>query len=798
MPDWSTLNEKTREFRARQVVQDAETGIFEVVFCGLEVRLSEVLAGAPAGGATSLTIYADTLVVDVPSLNSRGTVVMARSIDVRALDGGTLLLPAPPAGTAAVVEIMAQETVGGTLQLAPGAGDPFTVPVGSTPLQAAFLFIHEDGTVTTDISSAADTLWDVAGRPWALNALRSSYTAATWLALQDDEAATAQSMLAWTVACARVSGQPGTPPPSDYAELYSQAAALLVTLNVSSGAFFVPVLSGGFYADQAKLLIDTVQAYEEDIRTLTTSADIKKAVEAVSATLGAVAENEAGPLRVQLDQARENITALQESISQLRVQFLMQEGNASALFAVMQAAIKSEQARQFFEAALLVAIAPYKIAADIAMAAEGDATAVMDALETFEGAVRTSVTAIQDVSADPAGDPALLRDAKALLEMQVGLMTSVAAGGVMWARTRDGKATGDLPRGLAAVAVDPDLAWNNYLALAEADVAKVRSGMEDPATAEDYLAGLRILVNYGKAISACFVALAGLMAQATVLQAQIAAAESTVARWKQLQAESRTEEEKLAALKGLVQGRIGSVRRSVYVSWTYYRDAYFYLYFKKPPVAITLDMTAAQMRAAFAKVSQWIAELLGESPDGKHVRLPSTDVKVPLEFEVLRTGTSDGGSTQVALLTPRNGKTPATLSWTLPIGTEQLQGVLPHNGDVAIWIKSAEFFVEGVQPNRKGNVIAQVATSGTYQNGYGPEDAYNFVTQGLVGDYAYRTATGEVYSPWKIDVGVYMTPTPFTQWTMTFDPDGGDPATATRLKVKLEVAYRGRQGGLNP
>ena len=133
---------------------------------------------------------------------------------------------------------------------------------------------------------------------------------------------------------------------------------------------------------------------------------------------------------------------------------------------------------------------------------------------------------------------------------------------------------------------------------------------------------------------------------------------------------------------------------------------------------------------------------------------------------------------------------PATLTWSLPVGDGQLKGVLPNRGNVAIWIKEARFFLDGVTPNERGNVLMEVSTSGTYQNGFGPADAFTFVNQGLIGDYAYRVEDETVYNPWSINTEVYATPTPFTQWTLAFDPDGGDPSSATRLRMDLRVAYR--------
>jgi hypothetical protein len=125
----------------------------------------------------------------------------------------------------------------------------------------------------------------------------------------------------------------------------------------------------------------------------------------------------------------------------------------------------------------------------------------------------------------------------------------------------------------------------------------------------------------------------------------------------------------------------------------------------------------------------------------------------------------------------------------VPIGTRQLQGVLPNGGNVAIWIREVVFVVTGVQPNDRGNVIASVAVSGTYQNGFAPNAIYRFVSKGLTGDYGYAVATNTPYIPWRIDPQVYTTPTPFTQWTMVFDPDGGDPSDAQVLELRLKIAY---------
>jgi hypothetical protein len=121
---------------------------------------------------------------------------------------------------------------------------------------------------------------------------------------------------------------------------------------------------------------------------------------------------------------------------------------------------------------------------------------------------------------------------------------------------------------------------------------------------------------------------------------------------------------------------------------------------------------------------------------------------------------------------------PTRLTWTLPIGTAQFKGVLPD--DVAIWIREARFSLPGIKPNSRGNVLTSVATSGSYQNGFGPRQSHSFVTKALQGDYGFKASNSAVYIPWQINTDIYTTPTPFTHRTMTFDGDRGDPSAVER------------------
>src|SRR6185437_318837 len=122
----------------------------------------------------------------------------------------------------------------------------------------------------------------------------ASVTAATYLSSSSNPAdiVTARSMLGWVVACVSAYAQFG-PLPSDYAELYYQAAGLLVTLTTASGAIFVPVLSATFYRDQVSTLVAAVAAYEGRIADLDAASDLQATLAKLGAAFEGAAQDEA-------------------------------------------------------------------------------------------------------------------------------------------------------------------------------------------------------------------------------------------------------------------------------------------------------------------------------------------------------------------------------------------------------------------------------------------------------------------------------------------------------------------------
>jgi hypothetical protein len=825
---WDALNSKTSSFRTLLEPPDNEKGeIRDVVFSGLHAKLSEIVKNRAPGTGKTLTIYADTLVMDMPSFNTQSAVVVARCIDVSALKGGTIEVPVPASGQASMSMFLIQESAGGNVTLAPSkpgtGGSPTPLPVGSAPLQVVYYNVESDGKPSQDVTKEQSHLEDLLDKVWALNSLKASFTAASWL-MDSDSAAdrnVARSMLIWVTACVRSCGGNDEAVSSDFAELYSSAAALLITLGAAEGAYYVPVLASGYYSDHVKAVLGALGKYETYLATLYVQSGIQAAIQSVSGALQGAMDDSIVPLQTELDNVDSNIKNLLSDIQVLTRQFYSQQEESDRKRKMLTAEIITYQIYQQMEAILSASFAIIaavgsaggslaslsknsaatlrqgRTAVDYFQMTDilGNKTSPLPALKDALGSVADAGKGAYKIygaatTTSDTPDNELLNRALSLMKMQEQSLASFLTGALL-VGAPEGSAQ-NLPEVQAADRVDPSLAWDNFMIQAEVYLKPMESS--DSSEVKSALAAfhgsLKILAGYGKAINAKLASAAAQMSQGVLVRARLRAAENTKQRWASLEAKAKTDDEKLAALKGMIQVRMDSLKRSVFTAWTQYRNSFFYLNFQEPPRIINMDMDAAGLSNAFASVNAWIARLRGNTPDGRQVRLPDESVKIPFTLKIVKQGESAGPG--IAILTPATLATPACITWTIQPGDDQFKGVLPQQGHVAIWIKEAGFILKGVTPNGRGNVIAKVSTSGSYENGFGPQEPYRFETKSLLGNYAYTVSSEQIYNPWKIDAEVYATPTPFTQWTFAFDLGGGDAASATELRMDLVVAYRER------
>jgi hypothetical protein len=787
--DWTTVMQQAAPYTAQVSNKDPVSGLIDVTYCGLKSSLSAIMQGQ-GDGVHSVAIFADTLVVDTPTLATSGLLLVVRELDVSALEGVPLMLT-PAANGQVLAQILVGGVSGGSFRLGVTgqAGDGLAPPVGNASLVVTTYIATQNEPLSPLPPASSASLANLLGYSWSMNSLYASFAAAAWL-MEDVSnglaQSTAQAMLAWVVNCT-TSLAANKQLPSNYSQLYNQAAALLVTLNLAPGATYVPVLSQTYYSQHMNDVLSVIRDYESQMQTLDTRQDIAQAIATVSVSLQSVAGDEVAPLQVQLDNINLNTQSLFNDIVDLRQQFQLQTQRAHTAYFVLGNEITLDSIKKQLQAELDLAMSVISLGFDAVKMYEGDSGALKDAIKDGVDSIKGLVDTIE--AGQQAGSDDLSKQACALLNSQMALMNTVLSGRLLWQQALDNQSGDVLPTDLAAITIDPVTDWDNYIAAAEAEITSLEReiGSNAQAAADRYLASLKILAGYGKAIGGKFVAYVGQLVQATVVLAQIKAAKDAEARWQATQAKATSDAEKLAALKGLVQGRMQATKRSLYVAWTYYAASYFYLNFNSPPRALHMDMDAAALGAALVGVADWVAAALGNAPDGQHIRLPNDNATIELDFAALTAnGQAPAGDAALLDKTADGGW---SLTFTVPMGTSQLEGVLPNNGRCAIWISQAQFYLDGVTPNSKGNVIATVATSGTYQNGTDSGAPRTFVTNGMSGDYAYRVADSTVYSPWEINTAVYMTPTPYTQWNLAIAPGGGDLSTVTRLRVVLSIAY---------
>ncbi len=150
--NWKTLQDRTAECcSGPTTITDPNKTIFDTVYSGLRVNLPDLVQEFPPGGGSTLTVYADTVVVDYPTFDASGVVVVARCLDLSQLAGAALPIRVPQDNPQRMLQFLVKETIGGPLKLTTDAaqpGAPTEIPTGDSPLTAALFAVMQDGAVS--------------------------------------------------------------------------------------------------------------------------------------------------------------------------------------------------------------------------------------------------------------------------------------------------------------------------------------------------------------------------------------------------------------------------------------------------------------------------------------------------------------------------------------------------------------------------------------------------------------------------------------------------------------------------
>ncbi|HYP27494.1 MAG TPA: hypothetical protein VE262_12320 [Blastocatellia bacterium] len=265
-------------------------------------------------------------------------------------------------------------------------------------------------------------------------------------------------------------------------------------------------------------------------------------------------------------------------------------------------------------------------------------------------------------------------------------------------------------------------------------------------------------------------------------------------RWSRLEQESKDDEQKKSALKALLLQQCVNTKRSLLVSARYYRAAYLYRWLDEPTFNVSLGMGYNELQQQFDRMKLGIEQLLSSKPPAQPFDTGYYLIPVVKSGESKNGGAPASGCPYVVLDT--SARTP-TLSWGISIEEPPFKGSVPNGGAIGFFVEEGWFYLEGAEPNGGKSISLTVSTSGYYANAYGDDSSGRkyFVSSPLETDFIYSGEAGggvdDPRTPWKPASTVkasYLTPTPFTQWTLAVK-DAGSLANLKAIRMRLSGTY---------
>ncbi len=555
---WAELNEQTSGYNFAQCSRNED----RAVFCALHLKLSEVLSqirhalGGSGKQLRFLHVFADTVLIDEPLLPAASTVIVARSLILDAPEM-PLVAPDPKTGPGGVtaIQVLTAEVEGGSLMLMTRDSKPVRV-VFTEAGPCAIRFVSGE---RLKQSTAGASMLDLLRHPIAWNGIKASFDAAALLSEgNQDDRRLATSMLRWVYrGCSLIATEEG-PFRLEAADLASQAGSLLVQMGVEENSAYVPVLSQDYYAQSIGGLLTVLQNSERQMEQLALRADIQNALREISAAMADSSKAEARPIELAAANTLGELLALQKQYDALEWQFLVQSKEVDFKRMVFQHALEEKLMWDKIKVAVDLLKAVIDMVAAVGSLVAGPEAAAIPAAAAMNS-VDAAITTLGSV-AEGLGemDHALrlaLECMKAagseMQKLQKALADIAKAGNTLYSAAD--KASSTLPKlakipNLAApdwaeiAKMDPEMEWRVFADKIEAGLKKF---VDDKVVgAREYLGALKVLAEYGKAMSGKGIAIVHLQARYLELQAELKANETIEKRWRTLEAESQDDGQK--------------------------------------------------------------------------------------------------------------------------------------------------------------------------------------------------------------------------------------------------------------
>jgi hypothetical protein len=759
-----------------------------------------------------LNVFADTFGLDEQFATSPFITIVARVIDVHPIltshtSFPVLVMPINTSLHALAVQLLTQEVRGGWLHITSAGTEELAVPYELTKPHTPLVVVWSASgrNATLESSAAPERIWEVAHNPYVWSLLKAQFAAACEWVEEPATKAAGVDVLRWVGQCTRALASATGPLAAEACQLNYQAAALLLLASGTGGAHYVPVWSAEYLKGRIDQLLGVLHGYELKIQGLEIKHDVQGTVEALSKALRDVAGADEKSLATAADLNQQEIDATWEQYYKLIWAYELQEHSVRLAYYGFKRGIDEAATLRTLGAVMEIVGAAAQIAglyfgvavpdpkvggqvlseaqqksAQLAKEAQGISGKISNAVQATYLAYTVNLTKTMEK---------LGKYAKLAAE------AGVAAAKIRKANQLESSSSIQLPDLSGVAALDPVLDWNLFITQAELTLRSSINGTgekEPPiAGAKEYYMSLYALSEYGKALSTKAVVLTRLQGRALELEAQRNASRFAVQRWEQLHLKAQSAEEKLSLGRSLLLEASLNTKRSLLVMAEGYRAAYYYNNLTEPAMRLRLSMDYNALNEEFRSIKTDITSFFAQPRITQ--RLDTDYFTLP----IVRAGAMPPPQAHAVLTQPTSGK--PVLSWSMPLQEPPFQQWLGSSKKAVYFVEEAWFELEGAKPNPTGIIRLEVATSGTYENGYGGAPTTEapagtrFISQGLALDYGYALGkSGEPFVRWQpieLSHDNYMRPSPFTTWLATIE-QAGDLSQLHTLRIKLALRYR--------
>lgn len=807
--DWTALEQQATAYKNASTLLSqiaAITPSTGFIYTDLVADLATILQAAakvanPLSGG--LVIAVDTLNIPegTTNISASGVQIIARSIIVANKTCATLAVTAAQNPS---VQIVTTEIIG-DLSISLGK-DGATVPVQLSSIPSPQILTFNLPSTADTVSNTTTALADIFHSPYSILAIELSFVAGATLVEVGSPASLdlAANMLRWTIsACHDLLAEKSSFPDLDIdniANLLANSSAQLVfTQAAISNAIYVPVLSAELYSAEINALLEVAEIYDSKISAFQQEENIDELLKEFTGTLNSINSDAETPLFNELVRLAAEAQGAQGALSNAAIQLQAISQTIAPLQAAVEEAIQEkfqhelleEGLKIFFTIITLYASAGAAIADPAVLAGESGAIAkaaldiAAKLAEAGASAIERAINSGESAATGPLTNTGLQSAANGAQAMMGAQVAFGVASATLWEVVNLAiaggqneinfspdivKAVDQIPdlSGFSIGGLDPNTFWDAFVIQIKAAYSQFVNDPIVGPSVNAYFEAVDLASTYGKGIGDQQMKLLQIYNQGVSAFDRLRSLVQAGEQWNALEGKLDSQEAKINAAIGFLENGYTNVKRNIVTAVNNYRAAFNYQWLQPSTVSVNASMSFLELvQEAKNSITSLENVLVGKL----------TGVKPRQSFDGITYMVEPGKN---PLFREVNGKGQA--QWSITLEDDTLSEQL--NGNTAFFITEATF--ELIGGTQKDEVELQVETSANYSNKVN-DQSFRFVSSGfsMSSDYI-PSQLPHFITKWEFaeqDAPNYLTPSPYTQWTLTVDKGNWQDVTAIKMTI---------------